>query len=561
MPPREDGVLGYSITMPRIRASNYHVKSSFRIPLPPQANAELKINAGIGGPLTRLRKEIEYETESGEKETRSYLMPVSIFTRSISLGMNGSLTLPGKYCPSMLRFFRGCDIEAGTALLPGPVFRTSVSQSWTPLNGARLFRLSLQTTYRQNFFRMPPVVDVSISRQLGPRQFADIGWSSGMWFWPSIMEAALGPFIQLGVQGDAIVPMASYSSCRIGFTSYSAIAKTADQIAKDSDAPPRSNVHAIPGEPSPLGEAWGFELSSPFGGALSVSYGRNLFRGHVRAPLQSEWSQVGYHKNRDLAISRPQAVRLDLQGSLSLDGTIGWMVQGSRAIGDFSRVGLGVGVQGPRGLVVSFTYNRLGQSINLPVVICPLSLVNIDVIAMSIVVPWTLYAAFHYGYILPRAKHKHREILQKQRAELEAVIQNQKTESRRTIELMASRVKRRQAVEMENHGLVVLEAKYGNIGRSKSNRNRNIATSKGDTESLIDVSIPVAGLVHQSQLVIARGVNKVSRSGMDNFYGDSLLTLSSVSNHWVLRSSSSAVKGVTGSLPFRWPRALCGGSG
>ena len=562
MPSREDGVLAYSITMPRIRASNYHVKSSFRIPLPPQANAELKINAGIGGPLTRLRKEIEYETESGEKETRSYLMPVSIFTRSISLGMNGSLTLPGKYCPSMLRFFRGCDIEAGTALLPGPVFRTSVSQSWTPLNGTRLFRLSLQTTYRQNFFRMPPVVDVSISRQLGPRQFADIGWSSGMWFWPSIMEAALGPFIQLGVQGDAIVPMASYSSCRIGFTSYSAIAKTADQIAKDSDAPPRSNVHAIPGEPSPLGEAWGFELSSsPFGGALSVSYGRNLFRGHVRAPLQSEWSQVGYHKNRDLAISRPQAVRLDLQGSLSLDGTIGWMVQGSRAIGDFSRVGLGVGVQGPRGLVVSFTYNRLGQSINLPVVICPLSLVNIDIIAMSIVVPWTLYAAFHYGYILPRAKHKHREILQKRRAELEAVIQNQKTESRRTIELMASRVERRQAVEMENHGLVVLEAKYGNIGRSKSNRNRNIATSKGDTESLIDVSIPVAGLVHQSQLVIARGVNKVSRSGMDNFYGDSLLTLSSVSNHWVLRSSSSAVKGVTGSLPFRWPRALCGGSG
>jgi hypothetical protein len=180
---------------------------------------------------------------------------------------------------------------------------------------------------------------------------------------------------------------------------------------------------------------------------------------------------------------------------------------------------------------------------------------------MSIAVPWTLYAAFHYGYILPRARRKHREILKKQRAELEAVIQNRQTESRRTIELMAGRVKRRQAVEMENHGLVVLEAKYGNIDRAKSNRNRNTTTSKRDTESLIDVSIPVAGLVHQSQLVIARGVNKVSRSlewiiSVATPYSQ----LSLVSNHWVLRPSSSAAEGVTGSLPFRWPRAFCGGS-
>src|SRR3984957_14760237 len=103
----------------------------------------------------------------------------------------------------------------------------------------------------------------------------------------------------LGIRGDTVIPMTSYSSCRIGFTSYSAIAKTAAQTAKDSDTTPRSTVHTIPGELGPLGEAWGFELnSSPFGGALSVSYGRNLFRGHVRAPLQSEWSHVGYHKNR-----------------------------------------------------------------------------------------------------------------------------------------------------------------------------------------------------------------------------------------------------------------------
>jgi DnaJ homolog subfamily C member 11 len=341
-----------------------------------------------------------------------------------------------------------------------------------------------------------------------------------MWFWPSILETALSPFLQLGIRGDDIISMTSYSSCRIRFTSYSAIATPADQTNKGSNTASNNTNHAIPGKLSPLSEAWGFELtSSPFGGAMSVSYGRNLFRGHVRTPLRSEWSHVGYHKNRDLPLSHAQAVRLDLQGYLSLDGTIGWTVQGSRDIGEFSRVGLGVGVEGPRGLVVSITYNRLGQSINLPIVICPLDLVNIDVIAASIAIPWTLYAAFHYGVILPKARRLHSEALKKRRRELEAVVQAQRTESRRNIELMAGRVRRRQAVEMENHGLVVVEARYGTTGRSRSKA--NTAASKRDTGTMVDVTIPVAGLVHQSQLIIARGVNKVSFHRIANLCSDS----------------------------------------
>jgi DnaJ family protein C protein 11 len=343
-----------------------------------------------------------------------------------------------------------------------------------------------------------------------------------MWFWPSILETALGPFLQLGIRGDDVILMTSYSSCRIGFTSYSAIAKPADQRSKGSDNGSNSTDHVVSGQLTPLGEAWGFELtSSPFGGAMSVSYGRNLFRGHVRAPLRSEWSQVGYHKNRGLPLSRPQAVRLDLQGSLSLDGTIGWMVQGSRAIGEFSRVGLGVGVQGPRGLVVSITYNRLGQSISLPIVICPLDLVNIDIIAASVAIPWTLYAAFHYGVILPRARRQHSEALKKRRGELEAAVHDWRVESKRNIELMAGRVRRRQAVEMENHGLVVVEARYGTTGQPKSNAKST--ASNRNTRTMIDVTIPVAGLVHQSQLIIARGVNKVSCPQIANFCSDSLL--------------------------------------
>lgn len=79
-PPKEDGPLAYSIAIPREKPSTYSIRSSFKLPLPQHANGELKVNTGIGGPLNQLRGEVEYETESGEKETRSYLMPVSIFT-------------------------------------------------------------------------------------------------------------------------------------------------------------------------------------------------------------------------------------------------------------------------------------------------------------------------------------------------------------------------------------------------------------------------------------------------------------------------------------------------
>ena len=518
IPAKEDGFLAYSVTIPHVEISSYNVKSSFKLPLPHYANAELRINAGIGGPLSRLRRKFEYETESGEKEIRSYLMPVSMFTRSITLGANGSLHVPGTASSPILRFLCGCEIDAGAALFPHSVLRTSISRSLTPLKGALPFTLRLQTTYRESIVSMPPVVDVSVSRKLGPRQFGDIEWSSGMWFWPSILETALGPFIQLGIKGDAVISVTNHSSCRIGFTSYSANANVIDETIKGVNTASSSSDDGVPRELAPLGEAWGIELkSSPFGGAMSFSYGRNIFRGYVRPPLRSEWSEIGYHKNRGLPLSQAQAVRLDLQGSLSLDGTIGWMVQGSRAIGEFGRVGVSVGVQGPRGLVVSVAYNRLGQSINLPIVICPLDLVNIDVIAASIAVPWALYAAFHYGFLVPRAKRQYKEALKKRRRELEALVQDRRTESKRAIELMASRVARRQAVEMENQGLVVLEARYGTVDRSKSNR--RISGLRRDPGTMVDVTIPVAGLVHQSQLIIARGVNKVSWHQAAKCYG------------------------------------------
>ena len=124
--------------------------------------------------------------------------------------------------------------------------------------------------------------------------------------------------------------------------------------------------------------------------------------------------------------------------------------------------------------------------------------------------------------ILPKARRRHAESLKNRRGELDSVLQDRRRESRGAIELMTARVERRQAVEMEHRGLVVLDARYGTRGQSTFNR--MTSSPKSDTGSMIDITTPVAALVRQSQLVNAQGVNKVSLSRRISFCGDLLLT-------------------------------------
>lgn len=504
--PQERGVTHTTFKAPHIIPTTYNVRSSFNLPLPSYAHATCKVNTGIGGSLRRLEREIEYETAAGDRETRIYLMPFSVFTRSITLGLNGSFRVPENSGTSILRFLNGCDLDVGAAVLPSSVLRTAVTRSFLPVKGAEPFEVCMQTTYHENVFRVPPTVDFSVSRQLGPRQYGNIALSSGMWFWPSVLQDSVGQFVKLGARTNDTLQMTGHSNCRISFTSSAAYDDPAVNM-DDSGAFSSDHSTTAIDKSGPLGEAWGLELgSSPFGAMLSINYGRNLFRGQMRPPAQSEWSKVEHHVHQSLSTLQPQAVRLDLQGSLSLDGSFGWMVKGSRAVGEFSRVGVGVGVQGPRGLVVSVSWNRLGQSINVPIAVCPLDLVNADVITAAIAIPWAIYTAFHYGVIQPQVKRRHKEAFSEKRKELTRLTRDRKAESRRDIELMTARVNRRQEVERERDGLIVLEATYGVLQRSR----RDETTMSRKTTASIDVTIPVAALVQNSHLIIARGVNKVS---------------------------------------------------
>ena len=488
--PSEGGRLSFGLKPPHLTPSDFQVKSSFRIPLPPfSMPAMLRINAGIGGSLQRLERQVEFETETGEKEARSIVLPISTFTRSISLGLSGSLSVQGhiaKYMPSILR---GSELEARGSIFPSPALRLALVRSFVPVEGAKPFSLSVRSTSQDTPLVLPPTLDVSLARQVGPGQSIELSWSSGMLFWPEILTETLKPLVDVGITGDYTVMTSSTSRCRIAYHAY-AIAATA--LADPSEQ--RTGPSKPPNESkTPAADAWGLEfVASSTGGVVSVSYGRNIFRGFVKPEVRSEWSEEGYAKSQSQPLPAPTATRLDLQASISLDGSVGWLIRGTRKVGEFSHVEVGLGVQGQKGIVLSITWDRLGQSISLPIAVCPLELVNTDTVAASIAVPWLLYSLCHYSIIRPRARRQYQAAIERRRKELGQKIRKRKAEASRAVELMTKSVSRRQAMEQENGGLLVHEAKYGK-----------------ESATMVDVTIPVAALVYKGQLVIRAGVNKV----------------------------------------------------
>ncbi|KKY28436.1 hypothetical protein UCRPC4_g00603 [Phaeomoniella chlamydospora] len=255
--------------------------------------------------------------------------------------------------------------------------------------------------------------------------------------------------------------------------------------------------------------SWGVEIgTNAHGSSLSVAYGRNVFRGQVPGPKLSEWTDEGRRRQESasdlLAIERINAVRLEVQLSINSDGAFVWSVGGNRRFGDFTRAGISIGVQGPRGLVLNFTWNRLGQSLTVPVAVCPVSLVDVDIAAAAVGIPWLAYGILHYALLKPRAGRRRKEALKRRREEVEKAVRRRKQESLTTIELMKPAVERRQQKEDVNGGLVIETAMYGPVIP-----NLKRTTPSNDLKCHVaDVTIPVAALVHHGQLSIPKALNK-----------------------------------------------------
>lgn len=395
--------------------------------------------------------------------------------------------------------------------MPDLKLETAVAKSFQLVPGTRPFNVNLNTTFAQSIFETLPVIGLQVTKHISDTKLALCSWSSGTLTWPLAIQRLVEPFFGLGMDED--VQVAQPSLLQVAFISlpkrYRSISDEDDEDNDEEEEDETMQERQILKSEAGKAESWTVQMqASPMAGAVSFNYGRNLFSGKAAdEAVRSEWNSEGYYPMPPESESR--SVRLEVQTTIGLDLSLGWHIRGVRQVGEFTRMGLGIGIQGLQGLVMTVSWNRLGQKIQLPISICPADVVNAEASAIGVVFPWLAYCAVEFGFIRPRERRKRRQMMARWHKQLKKQIPRKRAESAQAIELMTHQVQRRQAREEANGGLVITKAEYGYIP-SEGKKSRE----SGAENQVINVTIPVAALVDQGQLVIPKKLVKVSDSSL-----------------------------------------------
>ncbi|KAL1959434.1 hypothetical protein VTO42DRAFT_2237 [Malbranchea cinnamomea] len=479
---------------------------------------ELEVHATIGGGFKRVFQRVALVNEdTGEEEEHQVELPPMVMSSDISLGATLSHSVNndtgnGAILNQLLFPFLGDSVvQFSTFALPQPSIQTTVRKTITLVPNTFPVNLAVQSMFSKNPLRWPPIMTVTASRQLGPRTIAYGTWSSGVVAWPGFIQTILSSVVDYSSPENIISVASAAQTSQFVLGMYILPTKSPRERARaDADEDDIVDMEDEEGEMAGVvrtgesKETWNVGVqSSPFDVAVVVNYSRNIFTGRVEQPKLSEWNLEGYYPNKETRGDR--SVRLQIETTVHLDLSLSWTVTGTRKVGDFTHVGVGIGIEGRSGLVVSLTWRRLGQTIKLPVVLFPVEFVK-GVGPLAAIVPWLAYSALEFGYLRPRERRKQRRMLAKQRKRIMKLVAKRKKESLEAIDLMRDQVQRRQAKEAAKDGLVILHAEYGFVPSKPSEKAQDQASEQ--SSQLIDVTIPVAALVDQSQLSIPSNVNK-----------------------------------------------------
>lgn len=401
-------------------------------------------------------------------------------------------------------FLRDSAVSFEGILLPDPALKTSIARSIQPVSGIRPFSVTASSTIKHSLFETPPALDIQVSKQVAQRKIAFWSWSSGSWGWPEFLFQRL---VFLGMSPDTLFATEEeHSNFQIGLISLPESSGKAHDVDDEEDDEEDEYRQLLQKKraASRTAETWQTFLQvSPGGGAIVLKYGRNLFSGKpTDDPIKSEWSGEGYFPMPRMEEAR--GVRLDVSSVISHDLKPSWTVKGTRRVGEYTTVGLGVGIA-HTGVHMTVSWNRLGQGFNIPIVLCPANEANQDAAVFATLAPWLAYCAIEFGYIRPRDRKNRRQAAARRHNELKKLIPQKRAESQEAIELMADQVQRRQAREARQDGLVITKAEYGYVPSTSKKLRAKFPESR-----LIDVTIPVAAMVDQGQLGIPSNTVKVS---------------------------------------------------
>lgn len=523
-------------------------------------------------------------------------LPPALIGKNITLGATlrhsiprGALTA-GNTKRAPLSYLEDSNLSLKTLLLPTPLVNASLSRAFQPVSGTAPFHTTVSASFARSPLTTPPVLNVSVQRALGlgpSRHICYANASSGLLFWPDSVARLLRGGRDLGARDAPLVLSTQTSQVEVGY-----VCTPARRVyfpATDGDGgfldEEGKRVRTLPFDPR---ETWGVQLhASPMAIQLSANYARSLFPrpGGMGddddddggdAPTLAQWTAEGFHPPR-AAPDLPDrgAVRIDVSTSVTPDLSLGWLVTASRRISAFSRLGLGLGVQGRAGLVMTFSWHRLGQTIRLPISICSLDLVDADVVALALTVPWALYGTIEFGLLRPRRRAALRRHVARERRRLERVVVRRRADANEAARLMREQVERRQTRERERGGLVVLAAEYGYVPpkpargvsgwRARMESKVRSGSGRGNKEVMVDVTVPVAALVDQGQLMVPEQVIKVSFffffflcffSFLLPLSLKAWLTNDIVANPRLLRPGAAAAQDASGALLVRGTRAL-----
>lgn len=415
---------------------------------------------------------------------------------------------------SITSLMNGVDLDVTAGILPKRSLNIGLGRLFTLVEDTTPFYFHFRTLFNNSLNFKPPVLDFRISRSFGESHFGYCRWSSGDFGWPALaFMSGISP-ITFSRRPVWLPQGLLMSNMRIG---YFWIEDRSQMIQTDDeddinilDASDRHIEKPASSRVTSDNPSWHLTVdSSPYDTTVSVTWGRDLFSRAAERPIRSRIRKSGeaVARSRDFDVPSSRGVRFEIEGNVGLDLSLGGVVRGVRRIGDFTSIGIGVGLNPERGLYISFSWSRLGQNIIIPVILLSGDELDFKSILWALAVPWATYAAIEFGILRPRLRRRRQKLVEKTRKELRENVLRRRGEAEQANILMRPLVEHRQAIEREQGGLVILRAEYG---VRVMGSNSKASWRPGE---VADVTVGLAALVDGGQLSLPRGLEKGSLIG------------------------------------------------
>lgn len=170
-------------------------------------------------------------------------------------------------------------------------------------------------------------------------------------------------------------------------------------------------------------------------------------------------ADLSINVDRGIAAKWLGGAKLKAGVSLGTGSGVSVSVNGDRSVSDSTRLGFGVTAGLPGGVSLRLRFSRLGQKVNVPILLAPVP--RSDLMIAAVGVPLAGLFALEAFYLSPKKRRKARGRLQELRRDNWELIKERKQAAAEGVRVLRSQAKKRAGGERSKGGLVILEAFYG----------------------------------------------------------------------------------------------------